>query len=104
LNISLKIINNTIYIDFTKKLVQEDFYPIFLIHLLCHKIRTAYTALWIEQFYYRIQFFSKKNLEYVINTLWENGYPINLIFDRIRDKIQNLIKKLKKFEQEVQKN
>jgi len=48
--------------------------------------------------------FQQKNLEYVINTLLENGYPINLIFDRIRDRIQNVIKKIKKFEQEVQKN
>jgi len=45
--------------------------------------------------------FRQKNLKYA---MLENGYPINLVFDKIRDRIQNLIKKFKKPEQEVQKN
>jgi len=34
----------------------------------------------------------------VINTLLENGYPINLVFDKIRDRLQNLTKEFKKLE------
>jgi len=39
----------------------------------------------------------------MINTLLKNSL-INLVFDKIRDRIQNLIKKFKNPEQEVEKN
>jgi hypothetical protein len=35
--------------------------------------------------------FHQKNLEFVVVTLLKNGYPINLIFDKIRKRLKNLI-------------
>jgi len=95
LDLLLTITDNTIIIDwFQKKSYSGRFLSYFSSHPLCHKIGMIY-GLVDRIFLLSHPSFHKKNFEFVIKSLIENGYPVNLIFEKINTRIKSHIYKHK---------
>jgi len=91
LDLLLIISDNTIYIDwFHKKTISGRFLSFYSSHPLCHKIGIIY-GLIDRAFLLSHLRYHQKNIELVIELLLENGYPLNLIFEKISNKIKTLI-------------
>jgi hypothetical protein len=91
LDVSLLVSNDRIIIDWFHKETFSGRYLSYLSnHPLCHKIGTIYSLV-DRAILLSHPTFHQKNLEFVIVTLLKNGYPINLIFDKIRKRLKNLI-------------
>lgn len=91
--LDLKIIvnNNRILIDwYQKDMFSGRLLSFFSSHPLCHKIGIIYNLtdrcllLSHPKFY-------EKNLTLVIKTLLSNGYPLDLVFDKVNHRIKHLI-------------
>jgi len=85
LDLFLIISDNTIHIDFHKKTFSGRFLSFYSSHPLCHKIDMMY-GLIDRAFLLSHPSYHQKNIELVIELLLENGYPLNLIFEKINNK------------------
>ncbi|XP_011873332.1 PREDICTED: uncharacterized protein LOC105565077 [Vollenhovia emeryi] len=90
LDLRLKSDDNNLTIDwFHKKTSSGRYLSFFSNHPMCHKIGMIYSlvdrALTLAD-----PFFHTKNIEYCINVLIENGYPLPLIFKEINRRIRVL--------------
>lgn len=91
LDLSLNIINNSIYIDwFHKKTFSGRFLSFYSKHPLCHKIGTIYNLV-DRAILLSHPRFQQKNLEICIDLLLNNGYPLGLIFNKINVRLKKLI-------------
>jgi len=74
-------------------------------HLLCHKIGTIYSLV-DRAFLLSHPFFQQKNLECIIEVLINNGYPLDLIFNKMNIRIKHLIHRnnIEKPEKDVEKD
>jgi len=91
LDLRLIITDNLIHIDwFHKKTFSGRFLSFHSSHPLCHKIGMIY-GLIDRAFLLSHPMFHQKNIEFIIDTLVENGYPLNFIFDKIRSRLKTLI-------------
>jgi len=91
LDLLLTISDNTIYIDwFHKKTFSGRFLSFYSSHPLCHKIGMIY-GLINRAFLLSHSKFHQKNIEFVIDLLLENGYPLSLIFKKIYSRLKTLI-------------
>jgi len=91
LDLLLTISENTIQIDwFHKKSFSGRFLSFYSGHPLCHKIGMIY-GLVDRAFSLSHPRFHKKNIEFVIELLIENGYPLNFIFEKINNRLKTLI-------------
>jgi len=61
-------------------------------HPLCHKIGTIFSLVDRALFLSHSKF-HQKNLEHVINVLIENGYTLDLIFNKINIRIRKLLRR-----------
>jgi len=96
LDLRLIISDNTIHIDwYHKKTFSGRFLSFFSSHPLCHKIGMIY-GLIDRAFLLSHPKFHQKNIEMVIRLLVENGYPLDLIFKKIHNRLKMLIYKNKK--------
>jgi len=79
---------NLLLIGFTRKPSLGDTYHYFS-HPLCHDIGSIYSlvdkALLLSH-----SLFHKKNLELVINLLLDNGFSLNIIFNKINIRLKKL--------------
>jgi len=66
------------------------FLSFYFSHLLCHKIGIIY-GLINKAFLLSYPSFHQKNIEFVIELLLENGYPLNLIFGKINSRLKTFI-------------
>ncbi|XP_029679435.1 uncharacterized protein LOC115245313 [Formica exsecta] len=93
LDLSIKIIDNSVYIDwFHKKTFSGRMLSYFSNHPKCHKIGTIYSLVDRVMLLSHPQF-HKKNLEISIKILLNNGYPLRFIFNTINRRIRTLINK-----------
>jgi len=91
LDLRLTITDNLIHIDwFHKKTFSGRFLSFYSSHPLCHKIGMIY-GLIDRAFLLSHPMFHQKNIEFIIDTLVENGYPLDFIFDKIRSRLKTLI-------------
>jgi len=91
LDLLLIISDNTIHIDwFHKKTFSGRFLSFYSSYPLCHKIGMMY-GLIDRAFLLSHPRYHQKNIERIIELLLENGYPLNLIFDKIYKRIKTLI-------------
>jgi len=91
LDLLLIISDNTIHIDwFYKKTFSGRFLSYFSSHPVCHKTGMMY-GLIDRAFLLSHPSYHQKNIELVIELLLENGYPLNLIFEKIYNRIKTLI-------------
>ncbi|XP_011864472.1 PREDICTED: uncharacterized protein LOC105560198 [Vollenhovia emeryi] len=91
LDLSLVIIDNRIYIDwYHKETFSGRLLSYFSNHPDCHKIGTIYSlvdrAIMLSH-----PMFHQKNIEFAIRVLLENGYPLNLVFEKINKRIKKLM-------------
>jgi len=84
LDLLITISNNIIYIDWFHKGTFSGRYP------WCHKIGTIYSLI-DRAFLLSHPMFHQKNLELVVDLLLDNGYPLDLIFDKMNSRIKSLI-------------
>jgi len=85
LDLLLTISDNKIYIDwYHKKTFSGRFLSFYSSHPLCHKIGTIY-SLTDRAFLLSHPKFHQKNLEFAIDLLLENGYSLDLIFEKMND-------------------
>jgi len=85
------ISDNLIHIDwFHKKTFSGRFLSFYSSHPLCHKIGMIY-GLIDRAFLLSCPRFHQKNVEFIIDILLENGYPLDLIFDKIKNRLKTLI-------------
>jgi len=97
LDLRLTISDNIIQIDwYHKKTFSGRCLSFFSSHPLCHKIGVIY-GLIDRAFQLAHPKFHQKNIEMVINLLVENGYPLELIFKKIHNRLKMLIYKNKKY-------
>jgi len=83
--------NNTIEIDwFQKKTFSGRFLSFHSGHPMCHKIGLIYSLI-DRAFLLSHTKFHQKNIEFVINILLKNGYPLDLIFNKINKRLKTLI-------------
>jgi len=93
LDLRLTISDNTIYIDwFQKNSFSGRFLSFHSNHPLCHKIGTIYSLV-DRAFLLSHPKFHQKNISLVIDLLIENGFPLNLIFRKINERLKFLIHK-----------
>jgi len=93
LDLLLTISNNTIYIDwFHKETFSERFLSFHFSHPLRHKIGTIYNLI-DRAFLLSHPKFQQKNLEFAIKLLLKNGYPLDLIFEKVNNRLKTLINK-----------
>jgi len=91
LDLLLIISDNLIHIDwFHKKTFSGRFLSFHSSHLLCHKIGIIY-GLIDKAFLLSHPRFYQKNIEFIIDILLENGYPLDLIIDKIKNRLKTLI-------------
>jgi len=93
LDLSLVVSEERLILDWYKKDTCSGRYlSYFSNHPLCHKIGTIYglvdRALLLSH-----PIFHQKNLDYVIEVLLNNAYPIDLIFDKINTRIKERIRR-----------
>jgi len=93
LDLLITVSNNSIYIDwFHKETFSGRFLSFYSSHPWCHKIGTMY-GLIDRAFLLSHPRFHQKNLKLVINLLLDNGYPLELIFEKMNARIKSLINK-----------
>jgi len=91
LDLLISITNNTIHIDwFHKDTFSGRFLSFFSSHPWCRKIGTIYSLI-DRAFLLSHLRFHQKNLELVISLLLDNGYPLDLIFEKMKARIRTLI-------------
>jgi len=87
LDLQLTVLDNTIKIDwFHKETYSGRLLSYHSNHPLCHKIGMIYGMI-DRAFFLLHPTFQQKNLEFVINVLLDNGYPLAFIFDKLRKRI-----------------
>jgi len=90
LDLCLIISDNLIHINwFHKKKLSRRFLSFHSSHPLCHKIGVIY-GLIDKAILLSHPRFHQKNVDF-IDTLLVNGYPLNLIFDKIKNRLKTLI-------------
>jgi len=90
LDLLITISNNTIYLDwFHKGSFSGRYLSFHSSHPWCHKIGTMY-SLTDRAFLLLHLMFHQKNLELVVELLLDNGYPIELIFEKMNSRIKTL--------------
>lgn len=105
LDLNIKIINNTIYIDwFHKKTFLGRLLSFLSNHPNCHKIGIIYNfvdrAVLLSH-----PMFHKKNIITCINILLSNGYLLHLIFNEINSRLKNIFhKKLNQTTKDIKNN
>jgi len=106
LDLNLSVNNDVLYIDWYKKATCSGRYLHYYSgHPICHKVGTIYglidRALLLSH-----PIFQQKNLEYVIKVLLDNDYPLELIFQKINQRIKDIVRKnnSKKPQQNVEEN
>jgi len=93
LDLLLTISNNMIYVDwFYKETFSEWFLSFYSNHPLCHKIDIIYNLI-DRAFLLSHPKFQQKNLEFTIELLLDNGYPLDLIFEKVNNRLKTLINK-----------
>jgi len=93
LDLRLTISYNTIYIDwFQKKTFSGRFLSFLSNHPMCHKIGIIYN-LTDRAFLLSHPKFHQRNINLIINLFLDNGYPLQLIFDKINERVKGLIHK-----------
>jgi len=96
LDLRLIIEDNLIQIDwFHKKTFSGRFLSFHSSHPLCHKIGMIY-GLIDRAFLLSHPRFHQKNIEFIIDILMGNGYPLDFIFEKIRSRLKTLIYSSKK--------
>ena len=96
LDVTILIKDNLIYFDwFHKPTFSGRFLNFESHHPLCHKIGTA-IGLFDRAFLLSHPDFHQKNLEFVIDCLLDNGYPLSFLFDVLRDRLLSLFTKFGK--------
>ena len=91
LDLSIIVSNNTIYIDwYQKETFSGRVLSYFSNHPLCHKIAIIYNLTDRCLLLSHPQFYNK-NIMLVVRTLLSNGYPLNLIFNKINQRIKHLV-------------
>jgi len=103
LDLRLVVIENTIKIDwFQKNTYSGRLLSYHSNHPLCHKIGMIYglidRALCLSH-----PSFHQKNIEFIIGTLLDNGYPLAFIFDKLKKRIKRTLN-LKKSANHPQNN
>jgi len=90
LDVSLLVSDDRIIIDWFHKETFSGRYLSYLSnHPLCHKVGTIYSLV-DRAIFLSHPTFHQKNLEFVVDTLLKNSYPIDLIFDKIRKRLKHL--------------
>jgi len=93
LDLNLSVKNNALCIDWYKKETNSGRYLHYYSgHPTCHKIGTIF-GLTDRALLLSHPIFQQKNLEYVIEVLLENDYPLDLIFQKINQRIKDIIKR-----------
>jgi len=96
LDLLLTIDDNTIQIDwFHKDTFSGRYLSFFSSHPLRYKIGTLYSLI-DRAFLLSHPKFHQKNIEFVINLLLDNGYPLDFIFDKTNNRLRSLINNRKK--------
>jgi len=91
LDLMLTVIDNKIYIDwFHKKTFSGRSLSYYSSHSQCHKIGII-SSLVDRAFLLSHPRYHKKNLEFCINTLLDNGYSLKLIFQTMNNRLKKLI-------------
>jgi len=91
LDLLITISNNIIYIDwFHKDSFSGRYLSFHSSHPWCHKIGTMYSLI-DRAFLLSHPMFHQKNLKLVIELLLDNGYPVELIFEKMNARIKSLI-------------
>jgi len=104
LDLRLTISDNTIYIDwFQKNTFSGRFLSFHSNHPLCHKIGTIYNLV-DRAFLLSHPKFHQKNITLVIDFLIENGFPLNLIFRKINERLKLLIHKSRQIKNLTNRN
>jgi hypothetical protein len=90
LDVSLLVSDDRIIIDWFHKETFSGRYLSYLSnHPLCHKVGTIYSLV-DRAILLSHPTFHQKNLEFVVDTLLKNSYPINLIFEKVRKRLKFL--------------
>jgi len=93
LDLSLNVVDNKIKIDwFHKKTFSGRFLSYLSNHPLCQKTGTIYNLI-DRAILLSHPDFHEKNIELCIKLLLENGYPLNLIFQKINERLKKLFHK-----------
>jgi len=96
LDLLLTITDNTIQIDwFHKGTFSGRYLSFYSSHPQCHKIGTIYSLI-DRAFLLSHPKFHQKNIEFAIELLLDNGYPLDFIFDKINDRLKFLINSKRK--------
>jgi len=91
LDLLLEVVDNKIKLDwFHKKTFSGRFLSFFSNHPICHKIGTIYNLV-DRAFLLSHPDFQQKNIELCIKLLLDNGYPLDLIFEKINKRLKKLI-------------
>jgi len=91
LDLLLRRLDNKIHIDwFHKKTFSGRFLSYFSSHPVCHKVGMIYSLI-DRAFLLSHPSYHQKNVEMIVNLLLENGYPLNLIFEKINSRLKTLI-------------
>jgi len=91
LDLSLEVVDNKIKIDwFHKKTFSGRFLSFLSNHPIYHKIGTIYNLV-DRAFLLSHPDFHQKNIELCIKLLLDNGYPLDLIFEKINKRLKKLI-------------
>jgi len=104
LDLTLIISDGIMMLDWYKKDTCSGRYlSYFSGHPLCHKIGTIY-GLVDRAILLSHPIFQQKNLEYVVEVLLENSYPLELVLNKIAIRIKELIRRMeiKKPEQKLE--
>jgi len=104
LDLLLNILDNIIQIDwFHKTTFSGRFLSYYSSHPLCHKVDTIFSLI-DRAFLLSHPRFHQKNIKFIIGLLLDNGYPLNLIFEKINDRIKTYIHNNKKHINDSDKN
>jgi len=88
LDLRLHILDNIIQIDwFHKTTFSKRFLSYYSSYPLCHKVGTIFSLI-NRAFLLSHPRFHQKNIKFIIGLLLDNGYPLNLIFEKINDRIK----------------
>lgn len=92
LDLSLHIINNKIIIDwYYKDTFSGRYLSFFSEHPICHKTGTIF-SLTDRAIKLSHPMYHQKNLRFIVMTLLNNGYPLELIFSKINNRLKTLFR------------
>jgi len=90
LDLTLKRINDELVIDwFHKEIFSGRYLSFYSSHLLCHKIGSIFSLVDRAVLLSHLTF-HKKNLKLVINSLLDNGFYLDIIFNKINIRLKTL--------------